>query len=291
MENNKDSAIVLYSPNNSIRLEVRLEEDTVWLSLSQMAELFQTTKQNISLHVNNIYNEAELIKDRTVKDFLTVQKEGNRNIQRKICYYNLDVIISVGYRVKSQVGTQFRIWANHVLKEFLINGYVNKSQLMYVEERLEIHLQEHDQKLTSLQNQVDFLVDTHRSHEENLFPTGCVFDAWEYVSGLVRSAEVRVILIDNFCDERTLTLLAKRKDGVKCFVYTRYSQGFEADLMKYNSQYPSIKYVQLKQKEHDRFLIIDDTVYILGDSIKDLGHSLTAVLKTGFSPAEILEKL
>lgn len=131
----------------------------------------------------------------------------------------------------------------------------------------------------------------HRQPEERIFSTGCVFDAWEYVASLVKEAKDRIILIDNYCDERTLKLLAKRQAGVECTIHTRFNETFDADLEKHNRQYPAIRKVQLSQKEHDRFLMIDDTVYILGDSLKDLGHSMTTVLKTSFTVEEIIEKL
>ena len=147
------------------------------------------------------------------------------------------------------------------------------------------------QQLSEQKQQVEFLVDMHRQPEERIFSTGCVFDAWEYVAALVREAKNRIVLIDNYCDERTLTLLSKRQSNVECTIYTRFNEAFDTDLEKHNRQYPAIKKVQLPQKEHDRFLIIDDTVYILGDSLKNLGHSMTTVLKTSFTVEEILGKL
>ena len=286
-----DGEIVLYQPDENVRIEVRLEQETVWLTQSQMVELFKSTKQNISLHINNIYKEGELMQVSTVKDYLTVQTEGGRTVKRTLRYYNLDVIISVGYRVKSQVGTHFRQWANQVLKQHLLNGYSINRQLIALQERTDERFMDIQQQLSEQKQQVEFLVDMHRQSEDRLFPTGCVFDAWEYISALVREAKNRIVLIDNYCDERTLILLSKRHMDVECTIYTRFNEAFNTDLEKHNKQYPAIKKVQLPQKEHDRFLIIDNTVYILGDSLKDLGHSMTTVLKTSFTIEEILEKL
>ena len=286
-----DGEIVLYQPDENVRIEVRLEQETVWLTQSQMVELFKSTKQNISLHINNIYKEGELMQVSTVKDYLTVQAEGGRTVKRTLRYYNLDVIISVGYRVKSQVGTRFRQWANQVLKQHLLNGYSINRQLIALQERTDERFMDIQQQLSEQKQQVEFLVDMHRQPEDRLFPTGCVFDAWEYISALVRAAKSKIVLIDNYCDERTLILLSKRHMDVECTIYTRFNEAFDTDLEKHNRQYPAIKKVQLPQKEHDRFLIIDDTVYILGDSLKNLGHSMTTVLKTSFTVEEIFEKL
>lgn len=206
-------------------------------------------------------------------------------------YYNLDVIISVGYRVKSHQGTQFRIWDTSILREYLLRGYSVNRQLIALQERTDERLSNIQHQLDEQRQQVEFLVDMHRNPSDSIFPTGCVFDAWEYVARLVREAKSRIILIDNYCDECTLLLLSKRQTNVKCTIHTRFNEAFDADLEKHNRQYPIIEKVQLSQKEHDRFLIIDDTVYILGDSLKDLGHSLTTVLKTSFPPNEILDRL
>lgn len=283
--------IVLYQPDESIKIEVRLEQETVWLTQAQMVELFKSTRQNISLHINNIYKEGELTRNSTVKDYLTVQIEGGRTIKRTLSYYNLDVIISVGYRVKSQIGTRFRQWASQVLKQHLLNGYSINRQLIAFQERTDERFMDIQQQLSEQKQQVEFLVDMHRQPKDRLFPTGCVFDAWEYVAARVRDAKNRIVLIDNYCDERTLMLLSKRQPNVECTIYTRFNEAFDTDLEKHNKQYPAIGKIQLPQKEHDRFLIIDDTVYILGDSLKNLGHAMTTVLKTSFTVEEILGKL
>ena len=301
IRSSQEGEIILYQPNDDIKLEVKLEDDTVWLTQQQMTELFQTSKQNVSLHINNIFREGELDRELVVKESLTTTKHGamtGKVQQKRVLLYNLDVIISVGYRVKSQRGTQFRIWATKVLREYLLRGYTIHPQLQKVEYHLSRQISDQndriyalEQKIQNQQQQVDFLVNIHRPDKEKLFPTGCVFDAWEHISALVRTATHSITLIDNYCDERTLLILAKRNTGVECTIHTRFSDSFNQDLEKHNQQYPAVKMVQLPHREHDRFLIIDDKVYILGDSLKNIGHSMTAVLKTSFTPEDILCKL
>lgn len=262
--------IVLYQPDENVRIEVRLDSDmeTVWLTQAQMAELFQKDQSNIARHIKNVFDEGELAEDSNMQ---ILHNTLSKYKPTKI--YSLDVIISVGYRVKSQRGTMFRIWATKVLKEHLLRGYSINRQLIALQERTDERFMDIQQQLSEQKQQVEFLVDMHRQPEERIFSTGCVFDAWEYVAALVREAMNRIILIDNYCDERTLMLLSKRQKDVECTIYTRFNEAFDADLEKHNRQYPAIKKVQLPQKEHDRFLMIDDTVYILGDSLKNLGHS------------------
>lgn len=288
--------IVLYQPDESISLEVKmdLEADTVWLTQAQMCDLFQKVKSTISYHISNIFAEGELDAKVAVRKSRTTTKHGaikDKTQVDEVKLYNLDVVISVGYRVKSKRGTQFRQWATKVLRDHLLQGYSINQHLVALQERTDERFMQIEQQLCQQQKQVEFLVDMHKLPTERIFPTGCVFDAWEHVSALIRSAKVKVILIDNYCDERTLSLLVKRADGVECTIHTRYKESFKEDLAKHNRQYPEIKLIQLPHQAHDRFLIIDEDVYILGDSIKDLGHSLTTVLKTGFIPAEILAKL
>ena len=280
--------IVLYQPDENVRIEVRLDSDmeTVWLTQAQMAELFQKDQSNIARHIRNVFDEGELMEDSNMQ---ILHNTLSKYKPTKI--YSLDVIISVGYRVKSQRGTMFRIWATKVLREHLLRGYSINRQLIALQERTDERFMDIQHQLSEQKQVVEFLVDMHRQPEERIFSTGCVFDAWEYVASLVKEAKDRIILIDNYCDERTLKLLAKRQAGVECMIHTRFNETFDADLEKHNRQYPAIRKVQLSHKEHDRFLMIDDTVYILGDSLKDLGHSMTTVLKTSFTVEEIVGKL
>ena len=274
--------IIIYQPDDkSTQLEVRIEDETVWLSQGQLMELFNSTKQNISLHINNIFKEGELSTASTVKEYLTVQMEGKREVKRKIVGYNLDVIISVGYRVKSQRGTQFRIWANRVLKDYLLKGYVINQRV----DRIESKLLEHDQKF-------DLLIKAHLTPNEGIFYDGQIFDAYQFVSGLIKSAKKSIILIDNYVDESVLTLLSKRNKSVAATIYTSsVSTQLKLDLKKFNAQYPIIN-IKTFTKSHDRFLIIDNSsVYHIGASLKDLGKKWFAFSKIELDAMEMIRKL
>lgn len=275
--------IVLYQPDELTKLEVHVEEETVWLSQQQMAQLFNTTKQNISLHINNIFKEGELQRDMVVKDFLTTTEHGaiKGKIQTHIvAYYNLDTIISVGYRVKSIAGTRFRQWANSVLKDYMLRGYVINQRLQALEERVA----EHDKK-------IDFFVRTSLPPMEGVFYDGQIFDAYVFVSNLIKSATTSIILIDNYIDESVFTLLDKRAQGVQAVVYTQaINKVTQLDLGKHNAQYHPIE-VKQSQNIHDRFLIIDEVVYHIGASIKDLGKKLFAFSKMELPANEILKKM
>ena len=266
--------IILYQPDSSTRLEVRMHEETVWLTQAQMTQLFQTTKQNISLHLNNIFKEGELNKISVVKDFLTTASDG-KDYHTK--YYNLDVIISVGYRVKNIRGTRFRQWANSVLKEYLLRGHAINQRF----ERLE-------QRVAKTEEQIGFFVRTALPPVEGIFYDGQIFDAHTFVSDLIRSAQERVILIDNYVDDSVLKTLTKRSDGVSASIITRkISDALAVDLERHNQQYPPVE-VTTSDRFHDRFLIIDDTVYHLGASLKDLGKKLFAFNRMEVTAEKIL---
>lgn len=269
--------IILYQPNETIKLEVRIEEESVWLTQAQMAELFQTTKQNISLHTNNIFKEGELDKLSVVKDSLTTASDGKNY---RIKYYNLDVIISVGYRVKSLRGTQFRQWANKVLKDYLLKGYSLNQRL----QALERTVAEHSQK-------IDFFVRTALPPVEGIFYNGQIFDAYKFATDLIKSAKHSLVLIDNYVDETTLLMLSKRSKGVSATIYTaKISKQLQLDLDKHNDQYPPIQ-VRTYKESHDRFLLIDETeVFHIGASIKDLGKKMFAFSKMN-EPASFFMKL
>ena len=280
-----ENQIVLYqAEDKSTSLEVRVEDETVWLTQAQMMELFHSTKQNISLHINNVYKENELTFESTVKEYLTVQKEGKREVKRKLRFYNLDVIISVGYRVKSKRGTQFRIWANKVLKDYLLKGYVVNHRI----DRLENDMSTIKSKL----EKIDFQIQTSLPPNEGIFFNGQIFDAWIFVTDLVRSAKHSILLIDNYVDEQVLLLLSKREENVRAKIYTQnLTNQFQLDLKKHNSQYAEIKVTQFSNS-HDRFLILDNSeVYHIGASLKDLGKKWFAFSKINIPAEKILENL
>ena len=279
--------IVLYQPDNSVRLEVRLEDETVWLTQQQMAELFSTTRNNITLHIGNIFKEGELEENSVRKESLLTAADGKRY---KTKFYNLDVIISVGYRVKSKVGTRFRQWAMAVLKDYLLRGYAIHQQALALQQ-LNLRIDAQNDRLTRIedtidhhQQQLDFVVRANEKPDEVLIPSGCVWDAYTFVCDLIRGAEKRIVLIDNYVDERVLTILDKRAAGVEATVHTRYTEQVKLDFEKHNKQYAPIEYVQMPQAVHDRYLIVDEDVWLLGTTIKDLGRGLSTVINVGFSP-------
>ena len=257
--------VVLYNPDDTIRLEVRMNDETVWLSQAQMAELFATTRNNITLHISNIFKEGELEYDSVCKDSLLTASDGKKY---KTKLYNLDVIISVGYRVKSLRGTQFRQWANRVLKDYLLKGYSVNQRI----ERLE-------QRVTQTENKIDFFVRTALPPVEGIFFDGQIFDAYELVCRLIKSAKRRIVLIDNYIDESTLLMLEKRNKDVTATIYT-HSIGaqLQLDIDRHNAQYQPVIVLRYK-KSHDRFLILDDDVYHVGASLKDLGKQWFAIMK------------
>ena len=270
--------IILYQPNETIKLEVRLEEESVWLTQLQMAELFQTTKQNISLHINKIFKEGELNPLSVVKDCLTTAADG-KNYRTK--YFNLDVIISVGYRVKSLRGTQFRQWANQVLKDYLLKGYSINHRL----QALERTVADHSQK-------IDFFVRTALPPIEGVFYNGQIFDDYKFATDLIKSAKHSLVLIDNYVDETTLLMLSKRESGVSATIYTsKISRQLQLDMERHNAQYPPVQ-IHTYKDSHDRFLLIDDKdVYHIGASLKDLGKKMFAFSKMNESASFFLRLL
>ena len=274
--------IILYQPDNSIELEVRIEAETVWLTQAQMAELFQKDRTVVTRHINNVFAEGELDQESNVH-FLHIPFS-----DRPVKLYSLDVIISVGYRVKSQRGTQFRRWANQVLKEYLLKGYAFNQQLLHLEERIDNRLIKHERQIDELSEKVDFFVRTSLPPVEGVFYDGQIFDAYVFASNLIKSAKSSIVLIDNYIDESVLVTLSKRENNVSTKIVTKsISDQFQLDLNRHNSQYPQID-VEERTDIHDRFLIIDDTVYHIGASLKDLGKKLFAFSKLEISPEVIL---
>ena len=277
----KKGEIILYQPNNDIRLEVRISEETVWLSQNQMAVLFGTQRQAITKHLKNIFETNELERVTTSSILELVQKEGNRMVRRHIELFNLDVIISVGYRVNTQQGIKFRQWANRVLKEYLLRGYSINHRIENLEQRV-----------TKTEEKIDFFVRTSLPPKQGIFYDGQVFDAYQFVSDLIRKAHKAIVLIDNYVDDTVLTILDKRSEGVSGTIYThRINQQLQLDLDKHNAQYKPIDIVQFN-KAHDRFLMIDDEVYHIGASIKDLGKKWFAfTLMKDITAKELIGKM
>lgn len=283
-----ENEIILYQPDSTLSLNVRVDDETVWLTQAQMTELFQSSKQNISLHINNIFKEGELDRIAVVKESLTTAADGKRY---RTNLYSLDVIISVGYRVKSIRGTRFRQWANKVLKEYLLRGYSVNQRLLHMESRIDRRLAEHDCQIRELSGKVDFFLKTSLPPREGILFDGQIFDAYLFVCDLIKRAKSRIVLIDNYIDETVLTLLDKRAPGVSATVFTRkITDALQLDIERHNDQYEPVN-VRTAPGIHDRFLIIDDTLYHVGASVKDLGKKLFAFSKMETSPSVILDIL
>lgn len=277
---NEQNEIVLYQPNELTKLEVRVADETVWLSQAQMAELFGVNRQAITKHLKNIYDSQELKQEATCSILELVQSEGGRWVKREVGFYNLDAIISVGFRVNTIRGIQFRQWANGILKDYMLRGYAINQRLQALEERVT----EHDKK-------IDFFVRTSLPPMEGIFYDGQIFDAYAFVSDLVKSAKESIILIDNYIDESVFVLLDKREKSVDATIYTQtVSKATQLDIDKHNAQYRPIEVKQTKTI-HDRFLIIDETIYHIGASIKDLGKKLFAFSKMEMSKEMIIGRL
>ena len=271
--------IVMYQPDETIRLEVRMGEDTVWLSQQQMAELFQRDQSVIARHIRNIYKEEELTEEGTYAKFAYMGHDGLQKYE--VIHYNLDVIISVGYRVKSKRGTRFRQWANKILKDYLLKGYVVNQRITTLEHQV-----------ADLTEKVNFFVRSSLPPMEGIFYDGQIFDAYAQIVSLIKQAKHSIILIDNYINVDTLTMLSNRDTNVSATIYTRQlSQQQQLDVQRHNQQYPPIA-INTCQHSHDRFLIIDDVVYLFGASLKDAGKKLFAYIQMQeTAPADLLSMI
>ncbi len=276
-----ESVVIYQSADNAVRLDVQLAEETVWLTQQQMTVLFDSTVPNISMHIRNIFKEEELVKEATVKNFLIVQNEGGRAVTRQVQCYNLDVIISVGYRVKSKRGTQFRQWATKVLNQYIRQGYAVSNRF----EKLE-------QRMTNVENQIESFVHAALPPKEGIFADGQIYDAYEFIERLIKSAKKSILLIDNYVDESVLTMLSGKNKGVQVDIYTKeLSNALLLAQDKFNSQYGNLSLHQTN-RVHDRFMIIDNqTIYLIGASLKDAGKRLFAFTKMSATHIEELKKL
>ena len=289
-----DESIVVYNSNDGVvQLEVQVANETVWLTLDQMSELFQRNKSTISRHIKNIFECGELQEQLVVAKNATTTQHGalqGKTQTHIVTFYNLDMIISIGYRVNSIRGVQFRQWASRVLKEYLLRGYSINQHLMYMEQRIDHQLREHTEQIHELKEQVDFFVRTSLPPKEGVFYNGQIFDAYVFATDLIKSAKKSIILIDNYIDESVLLMLSKRDEKVKATIISRsIPQTLQLDIDKLNKQYPPIE-IQINENYHDRFLIIDKKdVYHIGASLKDLGKRIFAFTKME-TPAELIMK-
>ena len=286
------SQIVLYQPDESIRLEVKLDQDTVWLTQAQMTELFRTTRNNITMHIRNIFKEKELDEKSVCKESLHTAADGKR-YRTKI--YNLDVIISVGYRVKSPIGTRFRQWANAVIKQYLLQGYSVNRHLIALQENMDKRMTHIEDVQAKQQQQLDFFIRTSTPPAEMVFFEGDFYTARVALENLVRSANHRVIIIDGYVSSLTLSVLDVRKPEVTATVYTAgVGQGMQRLMDEHDRLFPDnhIDIRKWSNESHDRWLIIDDTLYHCGHSLNaNGGHKISAITLMGTSPEVILSKV
>lgn len=282
----KQGEIILYQPDEAVKLEVRLEDETVWLTQAQIAELFQRDRTVITKHINNVFKEKEL-EEKSNVHFLHIA-----NSDKPVKFFSLDVIISVGYRVKSVRGTQFRQWANKILKEYLLKGYSINHRLNDMEYRMNNKFFQIEKTIAEHDAKIDFFVRTSLPPVEGIFFDGQIFDAYKFATDLIKSAKCSLILIDNYVDESVLLMLSKRNIGVSATIYTqRITQQLQLDLDRHNSQYPPID-IRTYRDSHDRFLIIDNTeVYHIGASLKDLGKKMFAFSKLELPVHTIIDVL
>lgn len=281
----KQGEIILYQPDEAVRLEVRLEDETVWLTQAQIAELFQRDRTVITKHINNVFKEKEL-EEKSNVHFLHIA-----NSDKPVKFFSLDVIISVGYRVKSVRGTQFRQWANKILKEYLLKGYSINQRLNDMEYRMNNRFFQIEKTIAEHDAKIDFFVRTSLPPVEGIFFDGQIFDAYKFATDLIKSAKCSLVLIDNYVDESVLLMLSKRNSGVSATIIHKINAQLQLDLNKHNDQYPPIE-ARTYKSSHDRFLIIDNTeVYHIGASLKDLGKKMFAFSKLELPAHTIIDVL
>jgi len=284
----RGNEIVVYQPNEVLRLDVRLEDETVWLSQLQMAELFGVKLNTVNYHIKEILKSGELTADATIRKIRIVQKEGQREVARPVDFNNLDMIISVGYRVNSKRGVQFRQWAAGVLKEYLLRGYAVHARMDRLEDKVDRRLSKTERDVVELREKVDYFVQTQTPPVQGVFYDGQLWDACSIVEKLIARAKVSVLLIDNWVGTGTLDMLAKKRKNVAVTIVTSEHKDrrgnphptlASTDIAKFNAQYPTLA-VRYNETFHDRFLIIDDKeLYLIGASLKDLGKKCFAFTK------------
>lgn len=282
--NGEKNEIIVYQPEGGeFHIEVRVENETVWLTQAQMAELFATTRNNITLHIKNIFQECELFENSVSKEFLLTARDSKKY---KTKFYNLDVIISVGYRVKSIHGTRFRQWANKILKEHLLKGNSVNQRLISHENKIE----NLDARMQTLEKNVDFFVKANLPPSEGILNAKSWWSGYEFAAQLVRSAKEEIVIIDPYADDTVLSLIAKKAEGVKVFVYSaRINRTMNEEAARLNRQFPTVELRNMRDV-HDRFIIVDHTIYHVGASIRDLGNKLTAFsVLSAISREQLLE--
>ncbi|MDN5107400.1 RhuM family protein [Aliarcobacter butzleri] len=283
------SNLVVYN-DGELELKVSVNSETIWLTQNQLIELFGGTKQNISLHINNIYKEDELDRNSTVKKYLIVQKEGKREVTRSVEHYNLDMILSLGYRINSNKATKFRKWATSILRNYIQNGYVINGEKITNERFVNL-----ENDVNSLKNQINQVKSKIKENKletnQGIFFDGQIFDSYSFINDLLKLAQKEVILVDNYIDDTVFTLFSKYPN-INFIIYTNnISKQLKLDFEKYQKQYKNISLKTFKDC-HDRFLILDKKeIYHLGASLKDLGKKWFAFSKMNLKINEIINRL
>jgi len=280
-----EGEIVLYQPDNTIKLNVRVDSKTIWLTQKQISDLFGVKQPAVSRHLKNIFNCGEL-EENSVHSILEYTAKDGKVYQTG--FYNLDAILSVGYRVNSINATKFRQWANKVLKDYLLKGYSISNRIDNLEKKVDKHLAQHDARIDDITNKVDFFIRTSLPPKEGIFYDGQVYDAFDFIEKLIKSAQSHITLIDNYIDESVFTMFSRKAAGTQVKIYSKNFPGIvKLAAEKFNAQYGNLELIEY-HKSHDRFLFIDNNVYHIGASLKDLGKKLFAFSKMELSPEEII---
>jgi hypothetical protein len=287
--NPHEEGVVIYrTDDNTLQLEVQVSEDTVWLTQQQMSMLFNTSRNNITLHIGNIFKEHELEQDSVCKESLLTAQDG-KTYRTK--FYNLDVIISVGYRVKSQAGTRFRQWATKIVRDYTLRGYAVNQRILAVEERIDNRLMSHERRLEAVEEKIDFFVRTNMLPAEQVFFEGEFFEARVLLEKLIKMAKKRVIIIDGYIDAATFEMLDVRAKGVTADIYSDSEYKTLRDSHNASKGKQPINTHKWFKSSHDRWVIIDDTLYHCGHSVKDLGKKLSAIMKMDWNPEVVLKEV
>ena len=285
---NQEGVVIYRTDDNTLQLEVQVSDDTVWLTQQQMSMLFNTSRNNITLHIGNIFKEHELERDSVCKESLLTAQDG-KTYRTK--FYNLDVIISVGYRVKSQTGTRFRQWATKILRDYTLRGYAVNQRILAVEERVDNRLMSHERRLEAVEEKIDFFVRTNMPPVEQIFFEGEFFEARVLLEKLIKTASNRVIIIDPYIDAATFEMLDVRGKGVTADIYSDGEYKSIRDAHNASKGKQPINTHKWSKSSHDRWIIIDDTLYHCGHSVKDLGKKLSAIMKMDWNPDVVLKEV
>ena len=290
--NPSDGSVVVYqSEDGTLQLDVQLSDDTVWLSQQQMAILFNVKENNITYHIKGIYKTHELELEATTQKIRVVRLEGNRRVTRTIDFYNLDMIISVGYRVNSANATQFRRWATRILKEYMLRGYAVNQQLIHFEERVDRRFKTIESELSAHKEKIDFFVRTNQAPVEQVFFGGEFFAARVLLEQLIKTTKNRVVIIDTYVDAATFEMLDVRAKGVEAIIYSGKDLSSLRDAHNATAGVEPIDTFVWTNPSHDRWLIIDDQLYHCGHSLKDMGKKLSAISLMGIPAQTIIDQV